>query len=61
MSYKSEDNISEISFKGRGLCDCGEESREANVLVENGYAQKKKLSGPRESYDVVGYLMGGSI
>ena len=54
------DNISEIPYKERGLCNCGEEPREASVLVENGYVQKKKgLSGPHESYDIVGYLMGG--
>ena len=55
------DNISEIFFKGQGFCDCGEKSREANVLVEKEYVQKKKLSGPRKSYDVVGHSIGDGI
>ena len=38
------DNVFEVPFKERGLCNCGEDLREASVLVDNGYVQKKRGS-----------------
>ena len=53
------DNISEIPYQEWGLA----------IVVENpvrqvsssimGMFRRKGISGPHESYDIVGYLMGG--
>ena len=35
------DNVFEVPYKERGLCNCGEDLREASVLVDNGYVTGK--------------------
>ena len=53
------DNVFEVPYKERGLCNCGENLVRQVSSSIMGMFRRKGVSGPHESYDVVGYLMGG--
>ena len=55
------DNVFEIPYKERGFCNCGEDLVRQVSSLRMGMFRRKGFSGPHESYDVVGYLMGGVL